>query len=109
MNDVFKAIADPTRRQILLMLAQEPRSVNTISEQFQISRPAVSKHIKVLSDSNLVKIETDQIDGRQRNCYAQLEALAEVNDYLDQLEKFWKSKLNNLGEYLKKREEDNRA
>ena len=54
MNDVFKAIADPTRREILLTLVRNPENVNTISERFNMSRPAVSKHIKVLVESNLV-------------------------------------------------------
>lgn len=102
MSDVFKAIADPTRREILLMLAEHPENVNTISDKFNMSRPAVSKHIRILTDSNLIKIEPDSVDGRQRNCYAQLEALQEINDYLQQLEEFWQEKLDGLGDFLKK-------
>ncbi|MCL4115667.1 UNVERIFIED_CONTAM: hypothetical protein GTU68_004798 [Idotea baltica] len=100
MSDVFKAIADPTRREILLTLVKSPQNVNTISEKFNMSRPAVSKHIKILSASNLVKIEKDEIDSRQRNCYAQLEALTEVSAFLSQLEKFWESKLGGLDDFL---------
>ncbi|MEM9545216.1 MAG: metalloregulator ArsR/SmtB family transcription factor [Bacteroidota bacterium] len=102
MKDVFKAIADPTRRQILLSLAQKPENVNTISERFDISRPAVSKHIKILTESNLVRIERDSTDSRQRNCFVQLEALSEVNQFLDQLGAFWEDKLGGLDDYLKK-------
>ncbi|WP_299245231.1 metalloregulator ArsR/SmtB family transcription factor [uncultured Aquimarina sp.] len=100
MTDVFKAIADPTRREILLSLAKNPENVNTISEKFNMSRPAVSKHIKILSDNKLVRIETDKSDNRQRNCYVQLEALSEVNVFIKQLQQFWESKLDGLGNYL---------
>lgn len=84
------------------MLVESPESVNTISEKFNISRPAVSKHLKVLSDSQLIRIETDKEDARQRNCYAQLEALKEVDEFMGKLEAFWKGKLKGLGDYLKK-------
>ncbi len=103
MSDVFKAIADPTRRKILLMLAEHPESINVISDKFQMSRPAVSKHLKILTDNDLVKIETDLNDGRQRNCYAQLEALAGVSEFLSELERFWEGKLDGLGSYLKRK------
>lgn len=103
MSDVFKALADPTRREILLMLSQTPTNVNSISEKFNMSRPAVSKHIKVLTDNKLVKIESDTDDARQRNCYVQLEALAEVEQYISQLETFWKAKLDGLGKHLEKK------
>lgn len=102
MKDVFKAIADPTRREILLMIAEHPRNINEISEKFEMSRPAVSKHIKILTDCHLVDIRPDSQDGRQRNCYAQLEALKEVNNYLAKLEYFWNTGLDSLGRYLGK-------
>ncbi len=105
MSDVFKALADPTRREILLMITKQPESVNTLAERFNMSRPAVSKHIKILEESQLTKIETDKNDGRQRNCYAQLEALAEVNEYLKKLEEFWKGRLDGLENFLRKLKE----
>ncbi len=104
MTDVFKALSDPTRRRILLMLAEEPNSINSISDHFNMSRPAVSKHIRILSDAQLLTIRSDETDGRQRNCYIQLEALKEVNDYIDTLERFWKSKLHGLGHYLSRKD-----
>lgn len=107
MSDIFKAIADPTRRQILLSLAQKPENINTISEKFDMSRPAVSKHIKILNESKLVRIEKDETDSRQRNCFAQLEALYEVNQFLEQLETFWKAKLSGLDAYLSKEDKGN--
>lgn len=103
MSDIFKALADPTRREILLMLAQEPNSINNIASAFNMTRPAVSKHIRILQASDLVGIEMDASDGRQKNCYAQLEALKEVDTYLQLLEEHWKKKLGGLGQYLAKK------
>jgi DNA-binding transcriptional ArsR family regulator len=102
MSDVFKAMADPTRREILLSLTQESSSIGQIAENFNMTRPAIAKHIKILESANLVSVETDTSDGRQRNCYAQLEALKEVEGYLKQLEVFWKTKINGLQSYLSK-------
>ncbi|MCL4107380.1 UNVERIFIED_CONTAM: hypothetical protein GTU68_067291 [Idotea baltica] len=102
MSDVFKAISDPTRRAILMMVAESPTNINKIKAHFQMSRPAISKHIKILTDNNLIEVKADEIDGRQRNCYAQLEALQEVNQYLTQLEIFWNKKLNGLEKFLDK-------
>lgn len=102
MSDVFKALADPTRREILLMISKKPESVNALAKRFNISRPAVSKHIKILVESNLTRIERDEQDQRQRNCIAHLEALEEVNLYIDQLDKFWNERLDGLASFLKK-------
>lgn len=104
MKDVFKALADPTRREILLMIAEQPRSINEVADAFEMSRPAVSKHIRILTDCDLVAIRTDQQDGRQRNCYAQLEVMAEVSSYLEKLKAFWENRLDRLGKYLEKRD-----
>ena len=100
MKDVFKAIADPTRRDILLMVAEEPATINTIAEEFSMSRPAVSKHIKVLETCELIEIVQGSGDGRQRQCFARLDALIEVSEYIDRLREFWRDKLDGLGEYL---------
>ena len=103
MNDVFKALADPTRREILLMLANETASIGHVVEKFEMSRPAVAKHLKILQNANLLGIEADDEDGRQRNCYIQLEALNEVEEYIAKLEAFWKQRLDGLGTYLSKK------
>lgn len=103
MKDVFKAIADPTRRAILLMVSEEPANVNTIADKFKITRPAVSKHLKVLEDNGLLYLQSSDTDGRQRYCYAQPGALKEVADFIKQLEKFWNAKLAGLGAYLDKK------
>ncbi len=103
MGDVFKAIADPTRREILLMLIEESNSIGKIAENFNMSRPAIAKHVKILQSANLIGIESDNTDGRQRNCFAQIEALKEVEEYISKLERFWKGKFNGLETYLSKK------
>jgi len=103
MGDVFKAIADPTRREILLMLIEKSGHIGQIAENFNMSRPAVAKHVKILQNAKLLDIEPDNADGRQRNCIAQLEALKEVEDYINKLENFWKAKFNGLETFLSKK------
>jgi DNA-binding transcriptional ArsR family regulator len=71
-RDVFHAIADPTRRQILGIIASEQLTLNGVAEKFRISRPAVSKHVKILKECGLVKIRKE---GRERYCEPRLEKL----------------------------------
>ena len=96
-RDVFQAIADPTRREILHMIAREPLNVNTVSENFDVSRTAIYKHIKILTECGLVVINPQ---GRERFCEARLEKLHEVSDWVDQYRKVWTDKLGNLEKYL---------
>lgn len=105
MTDVFKALADPTRREILLMLCEDSESVTNISNHFNMSRPAISKHIKILEEAALLKIKSDSEDKRQRNCYVQLEAMEEVRIYISKLEQFWKQNFTNLGDFLNQTED----
>ena len=98
--DPFRALADPTRRAILLRVAERPRPVNELAESFAMSRPAISKHLKVLGQAGLVDFRPGPEDARQRIVHARLEALAELDDYLDRLRKFWDSRLDRLGELL---------
>ena len=98
-RDVFQAIADPTRRAILGLLAVQTLSLNAVAENFNISRPAVSKHVKVLSECGLIEIKQH---GRERICEAKLEQLGEVPAWIDQYKQFWKSKLDALEVYLDK-------
>ncbi|MEO0581568.1 MAG: metalloregulator ArsR/SmtB family transcription factor [Bacteroidota bacterium] len=96
-RDVFQAIADPTRRQIIQIIAQQDLNLNAIASQFEMSRPAISKHIKILSECGLVTI-TQQ--GRERYCKAELQPLQEVSSWVAQYQQFWESKLDSLDEYL---------
>ncbi len=97
-RDVFQAIADPTRREILHMLAHKPLNLNTVAENFDVSRPAISKHIKLLTECGLITIRPQ---GRERFCEARLEKLSEVSDWVEQYRQFWNQKLDALENYLK--------
>lgn len=99
-RDVFQAIADPTRRHIIQMLAQEPMTLNHVAGHFDVSRPAVSKHMKILAECGLVVI---QQKGRERYCYAELERLQEVNEWTEQYRTFWAGKLDRLDEFLSRK------
>ncbi|MFL5764389.1 MAG: ArsR/SmtB family transcription factor [Bacteroidia bacterium] len=98
-RDVFQAIADPTRRAILGLLAAQALTLNALADNFNISRPAVSKHVKVLTECGLIEIKQQ---GRERYCEAKLDKLSEVNDWIAQYKKFWESKLDALELYLEK-------
>lgn len=96
-RDVFQAIADPTRRAILGLLAMHTLTVNAVADNFKISRPAVSKHVKILEECGLVKMKQK---GRERYCEATLDKLNEVSQWVEQYRQFWESKLDALEVYL---------
>jgi DNA-binding transcriptional ArsR family regulator len=98
-RDVFQAIADPTRRAIISMIANENLNLNAVAEKFDISRPAISKHIKILTECGLVTIN---VQGREHYCEARLEKLNEVNEWVAQYKKFWEEKFDALELYLQK-------
>ncbi len=98
-RDVFQAIADPTRRQIINLVAHRSLNLNSVAEQFQISRPAISKHIKILTECGLITMKKE---GRERFCEAKLEKLNEVSDWVEKYKEFWESRLDALEEYLSK-------
>ena len=98
-RDVYQAIADPTRRAIISMIATQPRNVNAIAENFDISRQAISLQLKILTDCGLVKIKQR---GRDRFCEAQLDKLSEVSAWVDQYRRHWESKLDALETYIEK-------
>jgi DNA-binding transcriptional ArsR family regulator len=96
-RDVFQAIADPTRREIINMIAQHPLNVNAVAENFEVSRTAIYKHIKMLTECGLVVITQF---GRERYCEARLERLAEVADWVEQYRKMWTERFDNLENFL---------
>lgn len=96
-RDVFQAIADPTRREIINMIAHKSLNLNSVAEQFNVSRPAISKHIKILTECGLVVIKQQ---GRERYCEAQLSKLNEVSEWVERYRQFWTSKLDALENYL---------
>ena len=99
-KDVFNAIADPTRRSILLRLTKEAQNINALAEQFNMSRQAVSLHIKYLEDCEVITI---QKKGRERYCLADPLPLQEVNHWLKFYEQFWDDALRSLDSYLDKK------
>jgi DNA-binding transcriptional ArsR family regulator len=96
-RDVFQAIADPNRREIIQMIAKQSLNLNAVAENFQISRPAISKHIKILTECGLIVIR--QV-GRERYCEAKLQKLNEVSAWVEQYRVFWTKKLDALENFL---------
>ncbi|WP_027344769.1 ArsR/SmtB family transcription factor [Hamadaea tsunoensis] len=97
MTDVFGALASPVRREILRLLLTGPQPVNALAERFDMSRPSVSEHLKVLREAGLVG---ESRDGRHRRYELLAEPLSEVRDWLTPYEEFWRRKLRNLHELL---------
>lgn len=101
-RDVFQAIADPNRRAILSLLAGQRMTLNRVAEKFAISRPAVSKHIRILKECGLVVIIPQ---GRERYVEARFDKLGEVTDWIEQYRQIWEDRfdrLDNLLEQMKK-------
>ena len=96
-RDVFQAISDPNRRAIIGLLAKQKLTVNAVAEYFPISRPAISRHIKVLKECGLVVVSRQ---GRERYCEVRLEKLNEVADWIEQYQNIWEQRLDRLDEYL---------
>ena len=96
-RDVFQAIADPTRREIINLVAYQSLNLNAIADNFEVSRPAISNHIKILSECGIILIE--QI-GRERYCRIQPRNLKEVSDWIGQYESLWEKKIDSFEKYL---------
>ncbi len=96
-RDVFHAIADPTRREILSMLSVNSLSVNSVAEKFKISRPAVSKHVKILKECGLITIKKK---GREHICEPKFDKLKEVSSWVEKYRAFWNEKLDDLERFL---------
>src|SRR5690349_13034109 len=91
--DAFQVIADPSRRQMLVMLSKNNMTINSLAENFDMSRPAVSKHVKILYNAGFISI-TDI--GRERYCTLRQDGFNEVQDFITYFDKFWASKLKKL-------------
>ncbi len=96
-RDVFQAIADPTRREIINLISGQSLNLNAVAENFAISRPAISRHIKILTECGLIVIKQK---GRERYCEAKLKKLNQVADWVEPYRKFWNAKLDALENYL---------
>src|SRR5215203_1765091 len=96
-RDVFQAISDPTRRDIIHLVAKKSLNLNAVAGNFEISRPAISKHIKILTECGLIVIKQQ---GRERYCEAKLQKLNEVSEWVERYRKFWNMKLDALENYI---------
>ena len=95
--DAFQVIADPSRRQILMMLSKDSMTINSIAENFDMSRPAVSKHVKILETAGFISIRDM---GRKRYCSLKKDGFEELQSWLNYFDKFWASKLKKLENLL---------
>ncbi len=97
LSVTFAALADPTRRAILAHLAKGEASVTELAQPFEMSLPAISKHLKVLERAGLI---TRGRDAQWRPCQLKAEALKDVTDWLDRYRQFWEENLDRLDDYL---------
>ncbi len=96
-RDVFQAIADPTRREIINYIASKSMTVNTVADGFDISRQAVSNHLKILIECGIITVNQQ---GRERYCYVQPQKLNEVTDWIENFRKSWDQKFDKLDKLL---------
>jgi DNA-binding transcriptional ArsR family regulator len=97
-RDIFQAIADPTRRAIIALVAIQAMTPNAIAEHFDTSRQAVSKHLRILTECELIKQEQK---GREIYYQLEIEKMKEIDEWLEQYRKIWESRFEQLGEVLK--------
>jgi DNA-binding transcriptional ArsR family regulator len=98
-RDVFQAIADPIRRDIIGLVARQAMNLNSIAENFPVSRPAISQHIKVLTECGLVIIRRQ---GRERYCEARLTPLGEVASWIEPFRQRWEEQFTALDQLLER-------
>ena len=96
-RDIFQAIADPTRRAIIILIASQAMTPNAIAENFATTRQAVSKHLKILAECELVKAEHQ---GREIYYQLQVNKMKEIEKWLEQFKKIWESRFNQLDNLL---------
>ncbi len=104
-RDVFQAIADPVRRDIIKLLANETLTVNTVAEKFNVSRPAISKHLKILKECGIIVINKQ---GRERFCQIQPRNLIPAFLWIEQYRNLWEEKLDSFENYLIKLQTKNK-
>ena len=97
-RDVFQAIADPTRRAIIALIAMQAMTPNAIAAHFDTSRQAVSKHLRILTECELVQQEQR---GREIYYSLEIEKMKEIDEWLEQYRKIWETRFEQLGEVLK--------
>ena len=98
--DVFQVIGDPSRRRMLELLSAEKMTINHLAGNFEMSRPAVSKHVKILETAGFIAIEDV---GRERYCSLKREGFDALRKWIDYFDRFWEEKLDRLGMVLKEK------
>src|SRR5690349_3632711 len=101
--DAFQVIADPSRRQMLVMLTKKSMTINSLAENFDMSRPAVSKHIKILYGAGFISIKDI---GRERHCVLKKDGFDELQSFINFFDNFWTSRLKKLQDLLTKKEKE---
>jgi DNA-binding transcriptional ArsR family regulator len=104
-RDVFQAIADHTRRAIIALIASQSLNANAVAESFDVSRTAIYKHVKILTECGLIVVRQQ---GRERYYEARLEKLSEISDWVSQYRQFWNARLDALEIYLNGMEPKNK-
>lgn len=102
-RDVFQAIADPTRREIIQLISRESLNLNAIADHFDSARPTISQHIKILTECGLIIIKKQ---GRERFCEAKLDKLQEVSSWVQQYSKAWNETIDAMENFLKNKKHD---
>ena|SRR6218665_2132648 len=91
--DAFQVIGDPNRRKILMLLSKDSMTINSLANNFEMTRPAVSKHIKILYGAGFISIQNI---GRERYCILKKDGFEELQDWISYFDKFWATKLKKL-------------
>ncbi len=91
--DVFQVIADPSRRLMMQLLSKDSMTINSLAENFDMSRPAVSKHIKIMFNAGFISIKDI---GRERHCTLKQDGFNELQEFINYFDKFWTTKLKKL-------------
>jgi DNA-binding transcriptional ArsR family regulator len=102
-RDVFQAIADPTRRAILLLVAAQSMSAGAIASNFDTARPTVSKHLQILTECELLRQEQN---GREIYYHLNPEKMDEIDEFLEQFRKIWEIRFSQLDDLLSKMKEE---
>lgn len=97
LSATFAALSDPTRRAIITRLSQQPLSVGELASPFDISLPAISRHLKVLAAAGLIE---RRADAQWRRCYLQGDAMREASEWLGKYRQFWEERFDALDEHL---------
>src|SRR5688572_11680995 len=98
-RDVFQAIADPTRRAILLMVASQSMTAGAIAANFDTARPTISKHLQILTECKLLTFEQQ---GREIHYHLNAKKMKEVSDFIEPFRKIWEDRFNKLESIMKK-------